>query len=79
MYDEPPRYVYVPVERRTDPRPENTITLCGILFVLIVGGVFTLYAIHTLFTTFPVIREIWEAVWPWIKRAVTFLFSFRFF
>jgi hypothetical protein len=79
MYDETPRYVYVPVKRKPDPHPENTITLCWALFVIIVIGVLALYAIHTLFTTFPVTREIWETVWPWIKKAVTFLLDFRFF
>ena len=54
-------------------------TLAGFLIAIGFAGVFVLYAIHTLFTTFPMTREIWEVVWPWIKKAVTFLFSFRFF
>ena len=58
MYDETPRYVYVPVKREPDPHPENTITLCWALFVIIVSGVLALYVIHTLSTTFPVTREI---------------------
>jgi len=78
MYDENPRYVHVPVDRESDPfRP--LWPLVGFLIAIGFIGVLALYAIHTLFTTFPVTREIWETVWPWIKKAVTFLLDFRFF
>jgi hypothetical protein len=79
MYDENQRFVYIPVRRKLDPHPENTITLCWALFVIIAIGVLALYAVHTLFTTFPITREIWEAVWPWIRKAFAALLDFRFF
>lgn len=78
MHDENPRYVYVPVDREGDPF-KTLWPLAGVLIAIGSIGVLVLYAVHTLFTTFPVTREIWEAVWPWIKKAFVALLDLRFF
>ena len=70
--------VYIPVRTEGDPHPETQSPLPG-SFCIIVIGVLALYAVHTLFTTFPITREIWEAVWPWIRKAFAALLDFRFF